>query len=402
MKDVVLPVASRIDLAFDHGKGCWLYGADGEAYLDFASGIAVSSLGHGHPHLVRQLKAQIGKLWHTSNTVRIPGGKRLAQRLVDNSFAEVVFFANSGGEANEAAVKMARRFHATQGRPDRYRIVTFEGAFHGRSLAMIAATGYPPYLDGFGPKVDGFDQVPFGDWEALEAVISPQTAAVMIEPIQGEGGLRVIPADGLRRLRELCDEQGLLLIMDEVQSGVGRTGRFFAHEWSGITPDIATVAKGIGGGFPMGACLATRRASMGMTLGSHGSTFGGNPLAMAAGNAVLDILLTDAFLDRVERRGRELKRRLEELHREFGELIGEIRGEGLLQGFRAGIETAKFITALRNEGLIALTARDNVVRLAPPLIVTGKEILTACSRIEAACRTLREGTHGVQAGLAAE
>ncbi|MEJ5022909.1 aspartate aminotransferase family protein [Ochrobactrum vermis] len=399
MNDAVLPVASRIDLSFDHGKGCWLYTASGEAYLDFASGIAVSSLGHSHSHLVRELKAQVGKLWHTSNTVRIPEGERLAQRMVDNSFAEVVFFANSGGEANEAAVKMARRFHTTFGRPDRYRIVTFEGAFHGRSLAMIAATGHPPYLDGFGPKVDGFDQVPFGDWAALEAVITPQTAAVMIEPIQGEGGLRVIPAEGLQRLRALCDERGLLLILDEVQSGVGRTGRFFAHEWSGITPDIATVAKGIGGGFPMGACLATRRAAVGMTLGSHGTTFGGNPLAMAAGNAVLDILLNDSFMERVERRGRELRGRLDELHRLYGDLIGEIRGEGLLQGFKAGIDAGQFVTALRNEGLIALAARDNVVRFAPPLIITGKEIINACTRIEAACKALRQGADSV---LAAE
>jgi len=277
MTSPILPVAARLDLAFEYGKGAWLYDQDGKAYLDFASGIAVNALGHCHPHLVRALKKQAGKIWHTSNTVRIPEGERLAQRLVDSTFAEVIYFANSGGEANEAAVKMARRRHAVAGRPERYRIVTFEGAFHGRTLAMIAATGHPPYIEGFGPKVEGFDQVQLDDWDALEAVVTDQTAALMIEPIQGEGGLRVVKTETLERLRRMCDERGMLLILDEVQSGVGRTGRFFAHEWSGIVPDIVTVAKGIGGGFPMGACLATRHAAEGMTLGTHGTTFGGNP-----------------------------------------------------------------------------------------------------------------------------
>lgn len=389
MNQVVLPVASRIDLAFDYGKGCWLYSTDGQPYLDFASGIAVSSLGHSHPHLVRALKTQVGRLWHTSNTVRIPEGERLAQRLADNSVADVVFFANSGGEANEAAVKIARRHHASLGRPDRYRIITFEGAFHGRSLAMIAATGYPAYLEGFGPKVEGFDQVRFGDWEALATAITPQTAALMIEPIQGEGGLRTIPPEGLQRLQQICRENDLLLILDEVQSGVGRTGKFFAYEWSGIEPDIVTVAKGIGGGFPMGACLATRDAAAGMTAGSHGTTFGGNPLAMVTGNAVLDILLAGGFLAQVERKAGQLRKNLEQLQHEFPELIEQVRGSGLLQGFQASIPAREFVAALRNEGLIALAARDNVVRFAPPLVVTGKEILHACSRVATACRKLR-------------
>lgn len=333
--------------------------------------------------------AQVGRLWHTSNTVRIPEGERLAQRLVDNSVADVVFFANSGGEANEAAVKIARRYHTAVGRPDRYRVITFEGAFHGRSLAMIAATGYPAYLDGFGTKVDGFDQVAFGDWDALDATITPQTAAIMIEPIQGEGGLHTISREGLQRLQHVCRENGLLLILDEIQSGVGRTGKFFAYEWSGIKPNIVTVAKGIGGGFPMGACLATWSAATGMTAGSHGTTFGGNPLAMAAGDAVLDILLADGFLAQIERKARQMRKNFEQLQHEFPDLIGEVRGSGLLQGFQTSIPVGDFVTALRNEGLIALAARENVVRFAPPLVVTGKQILNACYRIATACRKIR-------------
>lgn len=388
MTSHILPVASRLDLAFEHGKGTWLYTQDGEAYLDFASGIAVNALGHCHPHLVRALRAQAGKIWHTSNTVRIPDGERLAGRLVDSTFAEVVFFANSGGEANEAAVKIARRHHAAAGRSERYRIVTFEGAFHGRSLAMIAATGHPPYIEGFGPKVEGFDQVPLDDWDALEAVVTDETAALMIEPIQGEGGLRCVKPETLQRLRRLCDERGLLFILDEVQSGVGRTGRFFAHEWSGINPDIMTVAKGIGGGFPMGACLATSHAAAGMTLGSHGTTFGGNPLAMAVGNAVLDIIHNDVFLARVLTRATQLRRLLRGLARDYGTLIGDLRGEGLLQGFHARVDAQVFVAALRNQGLIALTARDNVVRFAPPLTVTARQIAEAGMRMEAACAEL--------------
>lgn len=398
MTSPILPVAARLDLAFEYGKGAWLYDQDGKAYLDFASGIAVNALGHCHPHLVRALKKQAGKIWHTSNTVRIPEGERLAQRLVDSTFAEVVYFANSGGEANEAAVKMARRRHAVAGRPERYRIVTFEGAFHGRTLAMIAATGHPPYIEGFGPKVEGFDQVQLDDWDALEAVVTDQTAALMIEPIQGEGGLRVVKTETLERLRRMCDERGMLLILDEVQSGVGRTGRFFAHEWSGIVPDIVTVAKGIGGGFPMGACLATRHAAEGMTLGTHGTTFGGNPLAMAVGNAVLDIVQDDAFLARVLNKAVLLRRQLKRAQRVYGRLVGELRGEGLLQGFCArGVEARDFVAALREQGLIALAARDNVVRFAPPLTVTAKEIADAGARLEAACGALTRGRRSSRA-----
>ncbi|PWJ82339.1 acetylornithine/N-succinyldiaminopimelate aminotransferase [Pseudaminobacter salicylatoxidans] len=390
MSDPLLPIGKRLDLAFEFGKGAWLYTRNGDRYLDFASGIAVNSLGHSHPHLVKTLKAQIGRLWHTSNLVRIPDGERLAGRLVDATFADVVFFANSGGEANEAAVKMARRFHAAAGAPERYRVVTFTGAFHGRTLAMIAATGYSRYLDGFGPKVDGFDQVALGDWSALDKIITPATAALMLEPIQGEGGLRTVDPETLCRLRDICDERGLLLILDEIQSGVGRTGKFLAHEWAGIAPDIVTLAKGIGGGFPMGACLATRRAASGMVQGSHGTTFGGNPLAMAAGNAVLDIVLDVDFLKRVVSMGKLFRTHLDRARCKYGDLIAEVRGVGLLQGVQTVVDARKFVDALRAQHLMAISARDNVVRFAPPLTVLPREINDAARRIEAACEFLRE------------
>ena len=295
MNSPLLPIYARADVAFEKGEGVWLVTREGERYLDFGAGVAVNSLGHAHPHLVEALSAQAAKLWHTSNLYRIPDGERLAERLVANTFADVVFFSNSGAEALEASIKMARRYHHANGQPERFRIVTFEGAFHGRTLATIAAGGQKKYLEGFGPKVEGFDQVPFDDDKALEAAIGPETGALLIEPIQGEGGVRVVPNERLRKLRRLCDERGLLLLMDEVQTGIGRTGKLFAHEWSGIAPDIMAIAKGIGGGFPMGACLATREAAKGMTPGSHGTTFGGNPLAMAVGNAVLDVVLKPGF-----------------------------------------------------------------------------------------------------------
>jgi acetylornithine/N-succinyldiaminopimelate aminotransferase len=309
----LLGTYARADVAFERGEGAWLVAQDGQRYLDFGGGIAVNALGHAHPHLVEALIEQAKKVWHVSNLYQIPEGERLAQRLVENTFADLVFFSNSGAEANEAAIKMARRYHAAQGQPERFRILTFEGAFHGRTLATIAAGGQKKYLEGFGPKVEGFDQVPFGDHEAMRAAITPETAAIMVEPIQGEGGIRPVPHQCLRGLRDLCDETGMLLIFDEVQTGVGRTGRFFAHEWSGMAPDIMAVAKGIGGGFPMGACLATARAASGITPGSHGTTFGGNPLAMAVGNAVLDVVLAPGFLDHVAQMGLLFQQRLAEL-----------------------------------------------------------------------------------------
>ncbi|MBN9437986.1 aspartate aminotransferase family protein [Bosea sp. (in: a-proteobacteria)] len=385
----LLPVASPFELAFEFGRGSWLYSQSGERYLDFASGIAVNALGHGHPRLIRALKTQAGKLWHTSNLVRVPEAERLAQRLTEASFADVVFFANSGGEANEAAVKMARKHHSATGRPERYRVVTFDGAFHGRSLAMIAATGYAKYLEGFGPKVDGFDQAVLGDWQGLDALLSAQTAAIMLEPVQGEGGLRTVEPEILIRLRQICDERGLLLILDEVQSGVGRTGKLFAHEWSGIKPDIVTLAKGIGGGFPMGACLATREAAKGMLPGSHGTTFGGNPLAMAVGNAVLDIVLDAGFFEHVLQMAELFRELLVGIQRQHGELICDVRGAGLLQGLRLHGDPLELVHALHAERMLSVPARDGVVRFAPPLTVRPREIKEAARRIQAACTALR-------------
>ena len=299
----IVPTYARADVAFERGEGCWLISTTGERYLDFGAGIAVSSLGHTHPHLVEALVRQGSKVWHISNLYQNPEGERFARRLAEATFADLVFFANSGAEANEAAIKMARRRRWIGGRAERYRVLTFEGAFHGRTLATIAAGGQKKYLEGFGPKVDGFDQIPITDLAAVEAAIGPDTAAIMIEPIQGEGGVRVIPAAFLRGLREICDRHGLLLIFDEIQTGIGRTGRFFAYEHCGIHPDILTSAKGIGGGFPMSACLATADAARGLSLGVHGTTFGGNPLAMAIGNATLDVILAPGFIENVARIG---------------------------------------------------------------------------------------------------
>jgi acetylornithine/N-succinyldiaminopimelate aminotransferase len=387
----LLPTYARAPLAFERGEGAWLVAESGERYLDFGAGIAVNALGHAHPHLVEALTSQAAKLWHTSNLFQIPDGERLGQRLVDASFADVAFFCNSGAEANEAAIKIARKYHAAGGQPERYRIVTFEGAFHGRTLATLAAGGQQKYIEGFGPKVDGFDQVPFGDHEALLAAIGPETAALMIEPIQGEGGIRSVPPQCLRGLRELCDERGLLLIMDEVQTGVGRTGKLFAHEWAGMAPDIMSAAKGIGGGFPLGVCLATREAARGMTAGSHGTTFGGNPLAMAVGNAVLDVVLAEGFLDQVQRIGLVLKQRLAGLKDRYPEVIEDIRGAGLLIGLKLKVPNTDFVAAARAEHLLLIPAGDNVARLLPPLIVTEAEVGAAVGRLEVAAARFATG-----------
>ena len=385
MTSPLLPTYARAELSFEKGEGAWLYGRDGERYLDFGAGIAVNALGHAHPHLVQALTEQATKVWHTSNLFQIPEGERLAKRLVENTFADVVFFSNSGAEANEAAIKMARKHHAANGHPERFRIVTFEGAFHGRTLATIAAGGQAKYLEGFGPKVEGFDQVPVEDIEALKAVIGPETAALMIEPIQGEGGVRTVSNAFLRELRSLCDEHGLLLIFDEIQTGVGRTGKLFAYEWTGVTPDIMSVAKGIGGGFPMGACLATSEAAKGMTVGTHGTTFGGNPLAMAVGNAVLDVILEPGFLKEVERKGLLLKQRLAELKDRHPSVIADVRGQGLMMGLRLVPPNTEFIAAARAQKLLVIGAGDNVARLLPPLIIGDAEISDAVNRIDAAC-----------------
>lgn len=391
MTSPLLQTYARADISFEKGEGPWLFGRDGERYLDFGAGIAVNALGHAHPHLVKALTEQAAKLWHTSNLYQIPEGERLAKRLVENTFADVVFFSNSGAEANEAAIKMARKYHYASGHPERFRVITFEGAFHGRTLATIAAGGQAKYLEGFGPKAEGFDQVPFGDLDALKAAIGPETAAIMIEPIQGEGGIRPVPAPFMRELRALCDAQGLLLIFDEIQTGVGRTGKLFAYEWTGVSPDIMSVAKGIGGGFPMGACLATAEAAKGMTVGSHGTTFGGNPLAMAVGNAVLDVVLEPGFLERVERMGLLLKQRLAELKDRHPGVIAEVRGQGLMMGLRTHVPNTDFIAAARAQKIIVIAAGDNVTRLLPPLIITDAEVAEAMNRLDAACATIETG-----------
>ncbi len=388
MSSSLLPTYVRADVVFERGEGPWLVTERGERYLDFGSGIAVNSLGHAHPHLVKALTDQAQRIWHTSNLVRIPGGETLADRLVASTFADRVFFCNSGAEALEGAIKMARKYHAVKGHPERFRIVTFEGAFHGRTLATIAAGGQAKYLEGFGPKVEGFDQVPFGDHEALRAAITDATAGILIEPVQGEGGIRPVPNQCLRGLRELCDEKGILLILDEVQSGVGRTGRFFAHEWAGITPDIMAVAKGIGGGFPLGAVLATQEAAQGMTAGTHGTTFGGNPLAMAVGNAVLDVVLEEGFLAHVEKMGLLMKQRLAELRDRHPRVIAEVRGAGLMLGLKLNVPNGDFTVAARDARMIVIPAGDNVVRLLPPLTITEAEVGEAFARLDAAATAI--------------
>jgi acetylornithine/N-succinyldiaminopimelate aminotransferase len=379
---------NRSPIVFERGHGVWLETPAGERYLDFAAGIAVNSLGHTHAHLVEALKSQADKLWHLSNLYEIPDQTRLADRLTAATFADKVFFTNSGAEALECAIKTARRHFYVNDLPQRYRIITIEGAFHGRTLATIAAGGQAKYLEGFGPKVEGFDQVKFGDHEALKAAINDETAAILVEPVQGEGGIRPLPKECMRGLRELCDEHGILLILDEVQSGVGRTGKLFAHEWAGITPDIMAVAKGIGGGFPFGACLATAEAADGMTLGTHGTTYGGNPLAMAVGNAVLDVVLEEGFLTHVNDVALVLRQGLASLKDRYPDLIEDIRGIGLLTGIKCAKSNADLVAAMRNEHLLAVPAGDNVVRLLPPLIVTVEEVREALHKIESALEML--------------
>jgi acetylornithine/N-succinyldiaminopimelate aminotransferase len=386
---VLLPTYARAPVAFERGEGAWAITTEGERYLDFGAGIAVNSLGHAHPHLVKALTEQAARIWHTSNLYTMPDGEKLARRLCEATFAERVFFTNSGAEANECAIKMARKYHAAKGHPERFRIITFEGAFHGRTLATIAAGGQQKYIDGFGPKVDGFDQVPFEDEAALRAAITDETAALMVEPIQGEGGLRSASTRFLKLLRELCDEHGLLLIFDEIQTGVGRSGRFFSYELSGVAPDIMAIAKGIGGGFPMGACLATEEAASGMTLGTHGTTFGGNPLAMAVGNAVLDIVLAPGFLEQVAQTGLRLKQSLAELKDRHPDIIAEIRGEGLMLGLKLHTPNTDFVTEARAAGLLVVGAGDNVVRLLPPLIIGEAEVAEAVSRLDRAASAVQ-------------
>ena len=379
----------RAPLRFERGEGVWLITESGERYLDFAAGVAVNSLGHAHPHLVAELKAQADKVWHLSNLYEVPGQERLSKRLTEATFADKVFFTNSGAEALECAIKTARRYQFAKGHPEKFHIITFEGAFHGRTIATIAAGGQEKYIEGFGPKAPGFDQVTFGDLDAVRAAITDATAAILVEPVQGEGGIRPASNEFLRGLREICDEHGLLLVLDEVQSGVGRTGKLFAHEWAGIKPDIMAVAKGIGGGFPLGACLATAEAASGMKAGTHGSTYGGNPLAMAVGNAVLDIVLADGFLQHVRDIALVFRQGLASLKDRFPDIIEDIRGEGLMLGIKAAIPQGDLLQAIRAEHLLGVPAGDNVIRLLPPLIVTAEEAREGLARIERAAERAR-------------
>ena len=379
---------ARAPLRFERGEGVWLVAEDGTRYLDFAAGVAVNSLGHAHPHLVSALKDQADKVWHLSNLYEVPGQESLSRRLTEATFADKVFFTNSGAEALECAIKTARRYHFSKGHPEKCHIITFEGAFHGRTLATIAAGGQAKYLEGFGPKAPGFYQVPFNDMPAVKAAITEETAAILIEPIQGEGGIRTVSKEFLQELRSLCDEYGLLLILDEVQCGIGRTGKLFAYEWAGITPDIMAVAKGIGGGFPLGACLATAQAASGMVAGTHGSTYGGNPLAMAVGNAVLDVVLADGFLQHVRDVALVFRQGLASLADRFPDIIEEIRGDGLMLGIKAKIPSADLLKAIRAERLLAVPAGENVIRLLPPLVTTAEEAREGLSRLERAAEQL--------------
>jgi acetylornithine/N-succinyldiaminopimelate aminotransferase len=384
----LLPTYARVDLAFERGEGAWLVATNGDRYLDFTCGVAVNALGHGHPRLVAALTEQAHKVWHVSNLYQIPEAERVAQRLCEASFADVVFFCNSGAEAMECSIKTARKYQFASGRAERYRIITFEGAFHGRTLATLAAGGQRKYLEGFGPAVDGFDQVPFSDLAATKRAIGSETAAILIEPIMGEGGVRVVAPSFLKALRDLCDRRDLLLIFDEVQTGMGRTGELFAYQRIGVAPDIMALAKALGGGFPVGACLATSEAAKGMTAGSHGSTFGGNPLAMSAANAVLDVMLAPGFFDGVRRTALLFKQRLAEIKDRYPALIAEVRGEGLLIGLRAHVPAGELVDALRAEKMLTVSAGDNVVRLLPPLIVSEQEIAEGVARLDRACARL--------------
>jgi acetylornithine/N-succinyldiaminopimelate aminotransferase len=369
-----MPTYGRWDVAVERGEGCYLYATDGRKFLDFTSGIAVTSLGHCHPHLIEAVTAQAQKLWHVSNLFQIPGQQKLADRLVANSFADTVFFNNSGAEAVELSIKVARKYQSETGHPERYRVIGCQGSFHGRSFATLAAAGAEGYLKGFGPVMDGFDHVAFNNLNEMRAAVTDQTAAILVEPVQGEGGVRAPSADYLKGLRAICDEYGLLLVYDEVQCGMGRTGKLFAHQWAGVAPDVMAVAKALGNGFPIGACLATEKAAVGMVAGTHGSTFGGNPMAVACGNAVLDVMLEPGFFERTQRVARLLWGKLEAFVGAYPKLFAELRGSGHLLGIRCHVTAGDFVAKLRAEGLLCLTAGDNVLRILPPLIVGEREI----------------------------
>jgi len=385
----VMPTYARIDIMFDHGEGPYLFATNGERYLDFAAGIAVCSLGHSHPALVKALTDQAQKLWHVSNLYRIPGQERAAELLVANTFADTVFFSNSGAEAIECGIKMIRRYHSDQGHPEKFRVITVEGGFHGRTLATIAAGRQEKHLAGFAPMVDGFDQVPFGNLNELRNAISPETAGILVEPIQGEGGIRAADLDYLRQLRATADEFGLLLMFDEVQTGVGRTGKLFAHEHAGVTPDVMAAAKGLGGGFPIGACLATEKAATAMSAGSHGSTFGGNPLAVAVAEAVLTTILADGFLDRIKPISDHLWDGLLTLQKRHPTVIHDVRGAGLMLGIKVS-DVPGMVATLRDHHMLTVPAGDSVVRLLPPLIIDKSHADEALAAIDTAATDLEK------------
>lgn len=384
----VMPTYARTDLVFEHGEGAWLVTDNGRRFLDFTSGIAVNALGHAHPHLVAALQEQAGKFWHCSNLYRIDGQERLAQRLVEASFADTVFFCNSGAEALECAIKTARRYHQAAGRPQKYRVITADNSFHGRTLATIAAGGQAKHLDGFGPAVDAFDHVPFGNLNEARVAVTDETAAILVEPVQGEGGIFVADDEYLKGLRAMADEFGLLLIFDEVQCGMGRTGSLFAYEHAGIAPDIMTLAKALGGGFPVGACLATAEAAEHMVPGTHGSTFGGNPLAMAAANAVLDVLFEDGFLDQVGGASERLVAGLEKLVAQHTAVFEGVRGRGLMIGLKCKVANGDLVAHLLEEDMLTVVAGDNVVRLLPPLNVADAEVDLALEKLDAAAQAM--------------
>ncbi len=386
----ILQVYNPINIEVDHGDGVYLYAIDGTRFLDFTSGIGVNCLGHSHPSLVNALKTQGEKIWHCSNLFKVMGQENVADKLVKNSFASNVFFCNSGSEATETSIKVARKFFYEKGFKSKNRIITFEGAFHGRTLASLFAAKNPDHTRGFGPDVDGFDQVPFGDHDALEKAINKDTAAIMVETILGEGGIRVIPDYCLKGLRELCDKRDILLILDEVQCGLGRTGKLFAFEWSKIKPDIVPIAKGIGGGFPLGACLMNKKTASTMSPGSHGSTFGGNPLAMSIATVVLDYVLNKDFLKNVIKVGNYLKNRLdEEIIKKYPTLVSSIRGKGLMLGIESKIKNEILIKEMINHKLLTVKASQNIIRILPPLILEEKHVDEAIIKIDKAFKNLK-------------
>ena len=386
----ILPTYNRAPLSFEKGEGSWLTATDGTRYLDFGAGIAVNALGHAHPALVSALTKQANKVWHLSNLYEIPEQQALADQLVEATFADTVFFTNSGTEACELAVKMARRYWHDKGQPERIDIVTFEGAFHGRSSAAISAAGSEKMTKGFGPLLPGFVHLPWADHDALRAAITETVGAILIEPVQGEGGIRPLPDQCLKGLRDLCDEHGILLILDEVQCGMGRTGKLFAHEWAGVTPDIMMVAKGIGGGFPLGAVLATEAAAAPMTTGTHGSTYGGNPLACAVGNAVMEIVSDTAFLDSINRRAGALRQKLEGLVAAHPDVFEAVRGTGLILGMKCRVPNLDFVTACYGQHLLTVGAADNVVRLLPPLNISEEDFSEGVERLDRAAASLTD------------